>query len=222
MKFSHRLIICSLAILSCSCAFVPINNQYEKAGTLKKGGIELSGNATANSASGGGETENINNNFGFRVGYGISDRFDLKLRYERLIPSSSDKDFKGANYFSLVPKIALIPEKFSFLIPISHYSYKEVFFEDDGEEKGAFSSIAPQVIYTFTNPKKTTDLSLGLKADFLFGGGGGGVIMGATVGAGFSSNLSKWAIRPEVGASFLGGAAFLNYGIGFQLIIPKR
>ncbi len=146
----------------------------------------------------------------------------MKIRYERLIPSGSGEDFKGANYFSLVPKIALIPEKFSFLIPISHYSYKEIIFEDEGEEKSALNSIASQLIYTFTNPKKTTDLSLGLKADLLFGGGGGGVIMGATVGAGLSSDLSKWAIRPEVGASFLGGGAFLNYGIGLQLIIPKK
>jgi hypothetical protein len=68
--------------------FAPVNNQYEKAGTLKKGNLELSGNYTRYSASGGGGTESTNNNMGFRVGYGLSDKFDLKLRYERLSPTN--------------------------------------------------------------------------------------------------------------------------------------
>jgi hypothetical protein len=49
-----------------SCAFAPVNNQYEKAGTLKKGNLELSGNYTRYSASGGGGTESTNNTMGFR------------------------------------------------------------------------------------------------------------------------------------------------------------
>lgn len=217
-----------------SCAFAPVNNQYEKAGTLKKGNIELSGNYTRYSGSGGGETISTNNNLGFRAGYGISDKFDLKLRYERLAPTNgfgldlfdedvnddADGKIKAISYYSIVPKFALIPEKLSLLIPISHYSFQE---EIEGEENGNLNSIAPQLIYTLSNSKNKTDFSFGLKADCLFGnGGGGGVLLGTTIGAGFSSDLSKWAVRPEVGASFLGGGAFLSYGIGLQLILVKK
>jgi hypothetical protein len=204
-----------------SCSFVPVTNHYEKAATLKKGGLEFSGNFTGNGITGGGEAENINNNYGFRAGVGVSDRMDLKVRYEKLSPSKSMKeDFKGASYISVIPKFALVPNKLSLLVPVSHYSYKELW---DGEEtKNTLNSIAPQVIYTLTNQKNKIDFTMGLKGDFLFGGDGGGVIFGATAGAGFSSDLDKWAIRPEVGASFLGGGAFLSYGVGLQLLIPRK
>ena len=213
-----------------SCAFAPINTQYEKAGTLKKGNLELAGSFTGYSGSGlDGESGNINNNYGIRAGYGISDKFDLKFRYERLIPTNifnsedlGDGKIKGINYFSLVPKIALIPEKLSFLMPISHYSYKEEI--DEKESNVNLNSITPQLIYTFTNAKNKTDLSFGLKGDCLFGGdvAGSSFILGTTIGAGFSSDLSKWAIRPEIGVSATGTATFLSYGIGFQFIIQKR
>ena len=218
-----------LSILLFSCAFAPVNNQYEKAGTLKKGNLELSGNVTGYSFTGGGEIAGSNNNIGFRAGYGITDRFDLKIRYERLMPGSGfdAEDFtdgdeiKGVNYFSIVPKFALVPGSLSLLVPLSHYSFKEKI--DSQETISSFNSIAPQLIYTWTNEKNKVDLSFGLKADGLFGSnGGGGVLLGTTIGAGFSSDLNKWAIRPEIGASFLGGGAFLSYGIGFQFIIPKN
>jgi hypothetical protein len=90
------------------------------------------------------------------------------------------------------------------------------------EEAYSFNSIAPQLIYTFTNEKNTIDLSPGLKADILIAGDGGGVLFGATLGAGFSSNLNKWAIRPEVGALSLGAGAFVSYGVGLQLMLSKR
>ena len=206
-----------------SCANVaPVTNQYEKAGTLKKGNVELTGNFTGYNVVGVGGSESINNNFGFRAGYGVSDKVDIKFRYERLKPSGGLEDSpEGVNYFSIIPKIALIPDKLSLLIPFSYYSSKQEKTAD--YEVYDFNSIAPQLIYTLTNKKNTTDLSFGIKADCLFAEGGGGVLFGATVGGGFSSNLNKWAIRPEVGIlSFGGGASFFSYGIGFQFIVLKK
>lgn len=185
------------------------------------------GNITGYGASGGGESKSLNNNFGFRVGYGISDKVDIKFRYERLKPTN-DLDYENSNsvnYFSLIPKFALIPDKFSLLIPISHYSANA---ETDPrgeiiEEAYSFSSVSPHLIYTITNVKNTIDFTPGLKADIILAGDGGGVLFGATLGAGFSTDLNKWAIRPEIGAlSIGGGGAFISYGIGLQMMINKR
>lgn len=208
-----------------SCSFIPVNNQYEKAGTLKKGNIEISGNATANSVISDDESENVNNNFGFRVGYGLSERFDLKLRYEHLMPTNDNsEDFNGADFISIVPKFALIPNKFSIMLPLSRYSWKDSFNYTVTHE--SLFSIAPTLLYTFTSKNMKRDLSLGFKTDFLIGSDGedesGAIIPGITIGAGFSSDLNKWAVRPEIGATFLGVGAFLNYGIGFQFIIPTK
>ncbi len=229
MKLSQKIFLFSIfSIFLSSCAFAPVNNQYEKAATLKQGNIELAGSFTGYSAGGVGGTVSTNNNFGFRAGYGISDKVDLKFRYERLVPRDGfdsedifdEGNITGVSYFSIIPKFALIPEKLSFLVPLSHYSFKE---EIDGKESnGTMNSIAPQLIYTLTNNKNKSDFSFGLKADCLLNNEGGGVLLGTTLGAGFSSDLSKWAIRPEVGALSIGGGAYLSYGVGFQLIISKN
>ncbi len=225
-SFKTILIVALYSTGMFSCAFVPVNNQYEKAGTLKKGNMELSGNFSRNSISGDGGSEGINNNIGFRVGYGVSDKFDLKIRYERLMPTrKNEEDFSGANYFSIVPKIALIPDQMSLLMPLSFYTFKNQF--NDASTNESLTSFAPQILYTITGAKKKSDFTFGLKADFLFGGGGddnngAALIPGLTLGAGFSSDLNKWAIRPEIGASFLGAGAFINYGIGLQVIISGK
>src|SRR6187397_2950944 len=97
MKLSQGVyLICFFSFFFFSCAFAPVNNQYEKAATLKQGNFELSGSFSEYSDGGVGGTESTNRNFGFRAGYGVSDKFDLKLRYERLMPSDG---FGGEDVF---------------------------------------------------------------------------------------------------------------------------
>lgn len=229
MRYYFLILFTSLSVFLVSCAFAPVNNQYEKARTLKKGNVELAGSFSGYSITGGGGSENTNTNFGFRAGYGITDKFDLKIRYERLLPDDGygskdifdEGNITGVNYYSIVPKFSLIADKLSLLIPLSHYSFKK---ELDGKKtNGTLNSIAPQIIYTITGEKNKSDFSFGLKADGFFGdGGGGGVLLGITMGTGFSSDLTRWAIRPEVGASFIGGGAFLSYGVGLQLLLHNK
>jgi hypothetical protein len=227
MKRKLSILWLSALFFLTSCGTIsPIINQYEKAGTLKKGNYEILGSFTGYSVAGEGGSASINNNFGFRAGYGISDKVDIKLRYERLKPST-DMDYENSNsvdYFSLIPKFSLIPDKLSLLVPLSRYAAKA---EKDPqgeeiEEAYSFNSISPQLIYTFTNARNTIDLTPGVKMDFLFAGDGGGVLFGATLGAGFSNDLDKWAIRPEVGVLSMGPAAFVSYGIALQVTMPRR
>lgn len=232
-KMKPFLNFCFLIITSVffsSCAFAPVNNQSEKAATLKKGNFELAGSFSNYSGGGAGGFENTNNNFGARFGYGVTDRFDLKIRYEKLIPTDGfrgsgvfdEGDITRVNYFGVLPKFALVPQKLSLLVPVSHYGFKE---QIEGKEKnGALNSIAPQILYTATSRKNKTDFSFGFKADCLFNDeGGAGVLLGTTLGAGFSSDLDKWAVRPEVGALFIAGGAFVSYGIGVQyMFLIKR
>jgi len=103
---------------------------------------------------------------------------------------------------------------------VSHYSYKVDM--DSVKSKVSLNSVAPQLIYTFTNAKNKFDFSIGLKADCFFGDDGAGMLLGATIGAGFSSDLNKWALRPEIGVTNLTYGCFLSYGLGLQLMIPKK
>lgn len=210
----------------CSCYGVaPVTNQYEKAGTLGKGNLELMGAFTTHTVTVDGESNSTNDNYGFRAGYGISDHVDVKLRYERLVPTyREDGDPTGIDYISVVPKVAIVPRKFAVLLPISRYTYTDEF--EGQKERYNINSIAPQLLYTATTPKNKFDFTLGAKGDYTFSSDNGehesDFFVGATMGAGFSSNLDKWAIRPEVGILFKPGESgnYWSYGVAAQFVLP--
>jgi hypothetical protein len=199
-----------------SCMTVaPVNQHYERAATLGKGNIEASGSISGYVA----DDKPINKNYGFRVGYGISDKVDVKLRYEKRIPF--DTSIHNSDYISIVPKFSIRENKVSLLAPISRYQTRHRF---DGKTIDEVSySFAPQVIRTYTNAKNSFDFSVSTKAEFLFHNWAEDEFyLGFNMGAGVSTNLDKWAIRPEVGYQvrpFQGNYAW-SYGVGLQFSFP--
>ena len=215
--------LCLFGLTSC-VSLLPVNNHYEKAGTLQNGNIELAGHATRYDVNHFGRTEASNRNYGFRAGYGFTDRFDLKLRYERLSYTSNfDNKLVSAHHFSIMPKYALVPEYFSVMLAIGNYSASHLAYGNP--YKSNITSIAPQMIFTMTNRKKQADVSLSTKLDFLFTSGDEAehnMFFGTTLGAGFSKDLRKWAIRPEIGYATDLDAHYFSYGIGLQLVLPTN
>lgn len=207
-----------------SCVSVsPVHGSFERAATLGKGNIELSGNYTHYVATGDGESAASNNNYGARIGYGVTKNVDLKLRYEKLVPADEEEraTYK-INYFSVIPKVSIVEKKLSFLMPVSRYNYTE---DESGEiSKDHIYSIAPQFIGTLTSAKNTADVSFSIKGDYAMYGHdqGSDFFVGFNLGAGFSNNLDKWAIRPEVGYLLnpSGGGGWWSMGIGAQFILP--
>jgi hypothetical protein len=66
-----------------------------------------------------------------------------------------------------------------------------------------------------------------LKGDYIINSGEdveNDFLLGFNVGAGFSNNLNKWAIRPEAGYLFKPGEdiGFWNIGVGIQVILPTH
>lgn len=209
-----------ISIIFCSCSIVsPVFNQFETAKTLQKGNVELMGNYSGYHGASFSDETAVNKNLGFRFGYGVSDEVDLKFRYERLMPTQTNDDLLGANFYSFITKISLKEDALALLVPISLYDAKEKSTNGEDDVQYSFSSISPQLLYTYTNDKNTVDVTGSVKMEILFAGGGGGVLFGVNAGAGFSSNLSKWAIRPELGILSIGPGFFLSYGLGLQLIL---
>lgn len=222
MKATARLLpFIWVAFFFCSCSsMLPVNSYYEKAGTLQKGNTEISGHATGYSVSHFDRTEQTSNSYGLRVGHGITDKLDLKFRYEnQSYTRNFDNRLKSVQYFSFIPKYAVEQGRLSLLLPISTYFTR---YEIEGNTyKENYASLTPMVIYTLTNRSNKADLSLGMKYDLIFGQEGNS-FFGGFLGAGFSSNLDKWAIRPEVGVSLADRKeTYWNYGIGLQFILPR-
>ncbi|MFT5998426.1 MAG: hypothetical protein ACI81P_000879 [Neolewinella sp.] len=195
-----------LAALFTGC-FAPINSTFESAKLLDKGGIEVQGSYSKYyGASFDDEDSNTNNNVGFAVGYGVSDKFNVKLRYERINVTSSEglfdieTDAYGLNYFELSNKFSLKQDKIAVSIPLGVYIY-------EGE---AAYSLDPRLFFTF-GKSQTFEFNVVPKMHLVFGDEFEAT-PGINLGFGISKNLKEWAIRPEIGFDGYGTIGIgLNY-----------
>ncbi|GAA4741603.1 hypothetical protein [Flavisolibacter ginsenosidimutans] len=227
----QRQLLFALAFASVyfsSCITVaPVHGTYEKAGTLGKGGAELAGHYTHYSAGDGGASQAVNNNIGFRAGLGVADNVDLKVRYEKLIPVEKPENGSfNASYFSVIPKFGIHPGKLAVFVPLSLYHFSAS--ENGGVATSSNSySIAPHVIGTFTAKSNQVDFSPSANVEYIINKGQGSendFLMGFNIGAGFSSDLRKWAIRPELGYLFKPGESghVWNVGVGLQVLLTSK
>ncbi len=215
--FSFLVIIVFLQ----SACFMPVSNHFETAKTLKKNNLEASVNVSYYEASSDddGDNDGISSfNYGAQISYGLADDFDFKLRYEylnynnkpesvptinRLFPGIDDPSL---HYISISTKSSLIEDKLAFSVPVSFYL----------NEESTFVLVSPMIIATHTFNQHVDVSCSGTFQVMLNGLGLGlGLSTGINFGMGFSTDLEKWAIRPEVSLNTM-GAAYYSAGIGFK------
>ena len=204
----YYLLLMAISMAMTSC-IVPVNTSMESARMLGTGNVEVTGTFSSYSLNADGESVGINDNLGLRIGYGISDKFDLKLRYVHLFTSNDFEENPNVSYLALAPKVSLKEKKIAITMPIGLY-----FAKVDGESMDTWF-VSPRLIYTYPFPNDKVELSISSKADFYFEEDSDPSI-GFSLGAGFSSDFSKWAIRPEFGVLFFTGdseGTSLNFGV---------
>lgn len=196
-------------MLLASCV-APINTTYESARMLGKGEIEVTGNYSHYSASSEGESDAVNNNFGVRLGYGINNKINLKLRYEGLISTYEDADM--VNYLDIAPKFQIIEGKIAATLPLGLY-----FTGDDSK-----FVISPKFMFTYPANDKF-EVTLATKAD-IFPEDESNVYLGFNLGLGISSDLNRWAIRPEAGLMIdpNESGVYWAFGVGIVGVISGR
>ncbi len=212
LNFIVVSLILILITLSTGC-FAPINSTFESAKLLDKGEIEMQGNYSIYYGISFLEDGyvNLNNNFGFGVGYGITDRFNMKLRYERINTKHSIEIFdeeinvNGLNYIELSNKFSLKKDKIAASMPLSIYLY-------EGE---SLFSLDPRFFFTFRK-NENFEFNLIPKAH-IFVGDGIGIMPGINLGVGLSNNLNEWAIRPELGFD-----GYFTFGVGVNYYIKPN
>ncbi len=209
------LLFFSLCLFMTSC-IVPVNTSLESARTIGAGKIEATASYASYSATAEGESATINNNLGLRVGVGVSDRFDLKVRYIRLMSQLGDGDESpDVNYLSIAPKFSLSENRWAITVPGGLY-----FATVDGEAESTWFA-SPRIIFTHPFPNDKVELSASGKVDIYFEEDAEPAV-GFTIGGGFSSDLTKWAIRPEIGFLFNtesdAETSSVHFGIGGTII----
>lgn len=181
-----------------------LNQNYESASTLGKKGMNLSSYYSSLQLVCDHSPEYLDKeyirNFGLRLGYGITNRFDLQLSYSYL--SLVDLN----HHFCISPKYSIYKNKIAASIPLSFYYGNE----------GKLFTLSPKII--LTQPiSQYLDISLIPKMEIAVGGSFER-FYSVSIGFGVSKNLQKWAIRPELGLhhKLSSSSAVWSYGLGFQ------
>ncbi|MFN8241574.1 MAG: hypothetical protein U0X39_12605 [Bacteroidales bacterium] len=223
-----KLLLFVLLPLFLTGCFAPVNLTYDSAKTLKKGQVEVQGAYSRYSISNDSlKSALINQNYGLSLGYGVSDRYTVKFRYEYISPTVTfqkvfgdiSDDFNAMNslsYFEINSKLALSKDKLAISLPLGGYFYNTSGLSNSTGGLGWFS-FDPRLYLTFFNTSKNFDLTISPKAHVLFGSFGGYALLGVSVGAGISSDLSKWAIRPEIGYD-----RYFSFGVGASIYFDTR
>lgn len=186
------LLAFSLALSGCA----PVFSELQSARTVGEGEWELtpgytSVSYTGESNEGGKETEHVQNHLGFQLAYGLTDNFDLRLRYEYL---SVDDGGTKANIIGIGPKYEFVENWLAAYVPVG------LAFGGDIEKPGDYFEVHPTLL--FTAPfNKYLELNASTKyiltfhqdrSDFL----------AFNVGLGLSTDRSKYVLRPEYGLAY--------------------
>ena len=168
---------------------------------LEEGEVQVMGGFARYSEGAPGPANTTNDNYTLRITAGISPRTNLKIGYTRMAASTSNlfeySTGEDVNYFEIDPKISLKADRIAFSPAVGLYI----------QDGGVAPVLSPK--FYFTIPASDHfEVTFAPKADIY---GLGGFAIGVTCGLGISSDLDKWAVRPEIG--YMTGG-FLNLGIG--------
>jgi hypothetical protein len=180
---------------------------------LDKNGIEINGNVSTYSGfilDNNDKTgyRKFSDNYGLALAYGLSEKMNLKFRYEKMNTVADWEIFDlqleiptDINYFEFAGKFQLNQDETAIMTPIGIYSY--------GDE--LLFTFAPRFLATIRN-NNHIELNVSAKMNIFFGDDIF-VMPGFNLGLGVSSNLDKWAFRPEIGYDgfFTAGAGISYY-----------
>ncbi len=186
------LSICFVSIallLIAGCA--PPFSSIQSARTAGKGRFEVTPLFSTVFFSAEGETEHVQNEFGFQAAYGLGNMIDLQLRYEFVTVSIEDVS-ASANVIGIGPKVGVYKDMIAFACPIGFA------FGGDIEEISDTWQLHPTLLFTLP-VGNSFEFNPSSKVLIPLGGEDQDVLLAFNLGAGISTDLRKWAARPEIG-----------------------
>lgn len=156
------------------------------------------------------------NNLGVSAAYGLSGTFNLGLRYEyldikqqhiQILSKSYDMQSSVLHYFELSGKIGLIEDDLALGLPVGLYYWK-------GK---TLTMIDPRIYYTLRRSNKL-EFNAMAKVHILIADGIS-LAPGISLGVGLSTDLNRWALRPEAGFD---GCLSFGFGIDYRFNKPRN
>jgi len=158
-----------------------------------------------------GESEKMQDDFALQVARGVSERVDVRARYEMVRVEDETVHVLGAG-----PKLSLVPGRVAFYAPVGFA------FGSDIESSETWQL---QPTFLFTLPlSPQAELNTSAKAQVWLNGEDADNLLAFNVGLGLGPDLDLWAVRPEVGMLFNPGedGVFWHFSLGFSRTVGGR
>jgi hypothetical protein len=203
--FCGAVTIFFLSLAGCA----PVFSEMQSARLVGKDNVEITPVYSAIYFSDDDESDTIQEHKGIQLAYGLSNKTDIRLRFENI--SVNDFDVQ-ANVIGLGPKFRLKDDNIAFFLPVG-------FAFGDNIDNSRTWQMHPTLLFTLPlnaylefNPsvKALVPLSNDSQTSFAF-----------NFGAGISYDLSYWVVRPEYGFLFYPDSEgnYSHFSIGFSFYL---
>jgi hypothetical protein len=204
--FTVNVLLIGLGLLILQgCA--PVFSELQSARTVGDNRVEFTPSISTVDYTEDGEREGLQNHIGLQAAYGITDKIDIRARYERIWIKEEGID-EGVSVFGIGPKFSLLENKIALYIPIGRA------FGDETEETW---QIHPTLLLTYPAVEDKLDITLSPKYLITLCEGCEDLIA-VNLGLSFGNDLKQWSIRPEYGILFNPGESgyFGQFSIGYS------
>lgn len=185
-RVAARCLVIATIGSSFSCA--PFSSDLQSARVVGKKGIEITPEYSSiqfaeekKQVEEKGSQESKGRLIGLQVAYGMSKKVDLRVRVEHF----EFRDF-SAYVFSVGPKFSLVKDRVALYLPVWFVEFKP-------------AQIQPTLLLTFPVVKNKVEFNPSVKNIISVGGydPNSTFLVAFNAGLGISTDLSKWALRPE-------------------------
>ncbi len=195
--------------LLCLSGCVPVFSDLQSARNVGQGMVEVTPGISRHYIVGSDNSENIQQNVGVQLAYGLTSRLDFRLRYEFLRNGFGSS---GARVVGLGLKYGILPDVLAIYVPVGgiiNLDYEERYFQTQ-----------PTLLLTLPVLANKLELNTAAKSIFYLEDGSN-MNLAWNIGLGMSSNLKKWALRPEYGRLYelrSTGAPYSQFSLGFSWV----
>ena len=179
--------VCLALVFLGGCA-APFS-ELQSAKLAGKGKSEVTPSFSSVHFSNDEQTGHAQDHLGLQAAIGVSDKVDLRLRYERIVMDKEGED--AFNVFALGPKIGIVEDVLALNLPVGFALRDNI----DVSETWEFH---PTLLFTLLSGDQL-ELNTSAKALVPLNREDSDVLIAFNASPGISTDLEKWAIRPEVG-----------------------
>ena len=208
-RITLAAVVFSFSASGCAAPF----SEMQSARLVGPGNVEITPSYSYIKWSDEDESEKVQDDFALGVGLGLGERVDVRARYELIKLEGEDLDQEFFHALGVGPKLGLVPDRLSFYAPVG--------FGFGGEIETSESwQLQPTLLFTVPVTPQF-EINTSAKGQIWLNQSDAENLVAFNLGLGIGQDVTKWAVRPEVGVLINPGedGRFWHFSLGFSRTI---